>query len=1373
MSVPDWPSRPGISDEFLAKAGVTVLADPARLHIPYHDIAGNFTDHFRDRFKSPVTGTDGKEQRYSQPFQSGMYAYLPPFPFAKGEDLYLTEGEFKGLALCEAGYNAVALPGLYCYCDQVLLPELRDAVELIAPPTIFFIGDADTLFNLDFYRSAAFLADAFPNIPVRLIQPPLDGPKGVDDVRAEKGRRFNHWLDEATQDASLVVKGQNFVQTAALRLTEKAASVQRSHLEKLIKMATEATKTSEPLWAISSLKEVIQKCSGLKQAHFDKALKEKLNEGVEQSIGADHTSDLLAYYDSIKNNPWPEPIELSDILQELYDLTKVYIATEDDTRILTTLWAGITYARTTCPYLPMLIFTAPEEESGKTNYQTIIGLCCYRPRTLVGLSPNSFHRAVEESKGTFLIDEARAGADDGLLRSFLNAGFNNTGNPVLSPTVPRYNTDACRMEHFKTTYFKTFAGIGTFLERDTLTRSIIIRMRPYLLAEEKSVKDIAFLTDDETLNIARKFTAYWTDERVADFKSQCISMIHTMPEQLRGRHKQKFCPLYALAKLAGKHWYQRIEAASLATLKKPNPAQLSLSQQCMRDVATVVMRETSNKADGAPTLLLTTIKGGRDFIGTDTLITAMKNLPEAPWKSYGQAKRTLLPNDLYFLLKPYEELKCERPRFGPTKVSGMFTDNIMDVYRRHCRANEVVTVPESEDELEVIKPTPEPPGRGPGNRPGTPAPDRVSASVSTTYVDRAPGKPVSEGGPIFSQKSGLSASPLVYVTDEDQLSAVLQDLQKPGAVALDIETYYPDAKVTKTGKRMKTAVSTVTDRYQSKIRLLQLYRDGAENVWLLDMIALDADSTPFQMLRETLAGKEIIGHNITGFDLPWIWEHLKIGASSIKDTLVAHRLLYGGMQPADAPADLGSVLSRTLQLDLPKDQGSSDWGTETLTMEQLVYSAHDVYHLHEVLRVQEAELAKAKLDTAWKLEHRLAPIVVGMTNHGIGFNVDGLDAPKAEMEARIAEAKHRALTWLGNPELNLNSPKQLLPAFEARGHQLSGTSEEALKANGSEGALLLLEYRNIRDKELKFLIGLSAATRADGRIHAIFSSTGTKTGRFSCKDPNLQNIPKLGKGLFPIRSLFQAAPGKKLVIADFAQMELVAASVLAPEPKMLAAFQAGEDLHCRTASILLGRTVTKDDKANRSLAKAVNFGLLYGQSAPGLKTYAKNSYGVTMTDEESVQFRDAFFSEYQGLADWHERARADANNPDITEVRTHRIGRRQHLASAEHWWPRFASLVNTPIQGSCAEVAKLGLLDIGEKLKGRAQLVLCVHDEIIVECAEDDAEAVLVEVQAIMETRSAQVFNGQKIGVEAHIEDNWAGVKMPTRSTDKDLALSA
>jgi DNA polymerase-1 len=1378
MSTADFPSRPGISDDFLAKAGVTVLADPARLHIPYHDIPGKPTGHFRDRFKSPVTGADGKPQRYSQPFESGMHAYLPPFPFAKGEELYVTEGEFKALALSEAGYNAVALPGLYCYCDQEILPGLLDAVESIAPPTIFFTGDADTLFNLDFYRSAKFLADAFTDIPVRLIQPPLDGPKGVDDVKEETGRRFARWLDDATRDATLVIAGQNFLQTAAIRLVERSKSVRAVHLEKLIKMAVEATKASEPLWAITQLRGAIQKCSNLGQVNFDKSVREKLNEGAEQSIGADHKDELLAHYDWIKNNPWSDSVELSDILQELYDLTKVYIATEDDTRILAALWVGITYARKECPYLPMLVFWSPEKSCGKTNYMTLVGVTAYRPSLLVNVSPASFHRVVEGSKGTFMIDEAKTIADDSLMRQFLNSGFNNSGCPVLSPTVPRYNADTGRMEHFRTNYFKAFAGIGNFLEDDTISRSIMIRMDKY---NGPRLRDMSYLNHEDQYAIARKFTAYWTADRLGAFRAQCADVMDRMPSELWDRDKQKFCPLFALAEQAGNGWSERITQASLATLAQPDLAPLSLSQRAMRDAGFVVERELADKAEHKATVLLT--KNQRDFIATDALIKTMLVLPEAPWRSYGPSKKILDANGLYYFLKPYG-LESEHVRFGTTTARGMYTDKIMEVfnrYRKMCHrategggtTSECGGTAETEPSVDQATDGSAPPNSVPPNSVPPPVPAMVAHVIYEGKHDEcATVPPVSEGTPVI-------APPFIYVTDEDQLSAILQDLQQPGDVALDIETYYPDAKVTKKGKRMKVAISTVTDRYQSKIRLLQLYRDGSDTVWLLDLMALDSDSVLFHMLRETLAAKDIIGHNITGFDLPWVWEHLRINASHIKDTMTAHRLLYGGLD--DAPADLGSVFKRTIQLDLPKDQGSSDWGTETLTEEQLVYAAHDVRHLHDVLRAQEAELSKAKLDTAWKLEKRLAPIVVGMTNCGFGFNLDGVDEAKADLELRLADARHRALAWFGSPELNLNSNIQLLAAFQTKGRHLTATSEEALKADGSEGALLLLEYRNIRDKELKFLTGLSEATRADGRIHAVFNSVGTKTGRFSCKDPNLQNVPRLSKGRFPIRSLFQASPGKKLVIADFAQMELVAAAVLAPEPKMLAAFQAGEDLHCRTASILLGRMVTKDDKANRSLAKAVNFGLLYGQTAPGLKTYAKNSYGVTMSDEESVQFREAFFNEYQGLAAWHERARADANDPGVIEVRTHRVGRRRHLAGVEHWWSRFTSLLNTPIQGSCAEVTKLGLLDIGEKLKGRAQLVSCVHDEIIVECAEYDADAVLAEVQEIMEIRSAQVFNGQKIGVEAHVEDNWAGVKMPTytdaRSTEDatqtELVLSA
>jgi DNA polymerase I-like protein with 3'-5' exonuclease and polymerase domains len=537
-------------------------------------------------------------------------------------------------------------------------------------------------------------------------------------------------------------------------------------------------------------------------------------------------------------------------------------------------------------------------------------------------------------------------------------------------------------------------------------------------------------------------------------------------------------------------------------------------------------------------------------------------------------------------------------------------------------------------------------------------------------------------------KSEIPAPPYTYVTEEAQLADVVRDLAQPGAIALDIETYYPDARVTKEGKRMKVSVDKVCDRYKSKIRLLQLYRDGSDQVWLVDIRALEKTnsigSTSFQAIRDILAEREIVGHNATCFDLAWVWEHLRIRVKNVKDTMTAHRLLLGGVNSSDAPAGLGSVFELMLQLDLPKDQGSSDWGTNQLTTEQLDYAAHDVLHLHELLRKREAELIKDDLSIAWELEQRLAPIVVDMTNRGMAFDIDSTPKVKHAIEQRLDAAKQKALAWFGLPDLNLNAPGQLLKAFQDKGITLPNTKSATLGANDSEGAELVLEYRNIRDHELKFVESAIKATRPDGRIHATFNPVGAETGRLSSKNRNLQSVPrpdpKNHPERFPIRELFRAASGKKLVIADFSQMELVAAAVIAPEPVMLDAFQNKQDLHCRTASVLLGRPITKADQDERSLAKAVNFGLLYGQKGRGLKKYAKNAFDVDMTEAEANQFYDEFFREYQGLAAWQAQAKRDANDEKVIEVRTLGVGRRQYIG--DRWWgdtrhcsiPRFRAL---------------------------------------------------------------------------------------------------
>lgn len=160
---------------------------------------------------------------------------------------------------------------------------------------------------------------------------------------------------------------------------------------------------------------------------------------------------------------------------------------------------------------------------------------------------------------------------------------------------------------------------------------------------------MSYLNHEDQYAIARKFTAYWTADRLGEFRAQCSDVMDRMPSELWDRDKQKFCPLFALAEQAGNGWPEKIAQASLATLTQPDLAPLSLSQRAMRDAGFVVERELADKAEHKATVLLT--KNQRDFIATDALIKTMLVLPEAPWRSYGPSKKILDANGLYHFLK--------------------------------------------------------------------------------------------------------------------------------------------------------------------------------------------------------------------------------------------------------------------------------------------------------------------------------------------------------------------------------------------------------------------------------------------------------------------------------------------------------------------------------------------------------------------------------------------------------------------------------------------------------------------------------------------------------------------------------------------------
>ena len=568
----------------------------------------------------------------------------------------------------------------------------------------------------------------------------------------------------------------------------------------------------------------------------------------------------------------------------------------------------------------------------------------------------------------------------------------------------------------------------------------------------------------------------------------------------------------------------------------------------------------------------------------------------------------------------------------------------------------------------------------------------------------------------------------IFCSLRSDLDRIALDLTGASRIALDIETYGP-----RKGDGL--------DPWKGDIRLLSLRRENG-TIWTIDLRAIGYELGPLKSILEETG---IIIHNAK-FDLLWLRVKCGLFAKRVHCTLTAARLLVAGTKPGN---NLDQCLERYLGIVPSADHSRSDWASMLLTEDQLGYAARDVAHLHDLLATMESELETSGLDIVWALENSLLPVVVGMEATGMHVEREKLRAVADEALNLALEASNDLRVALGNPGINPGSPAQLLAALRGKGIKLESTAEEKLKeANDGHLVPLVLAFREA-SKRAQQAESLIDHIKQDGRIHGRFEPLGTATGRFSSKEPNLQNI---GRG--EIREAFTAPAGKHLIVADYSQIELRAAAAIAGETKMIAAYQAGADLHKLTAATVLGKEEDQVTKADRQLAKAVNFGLLYGQSAPGLVKYAATSYGVTMSEDEATRIRQAFFRTYSRLRQWHGLSHNQAEE-GITEVRT-RTGRRRLIPSTASDWERFTAIVNTPVQGGTADGMKHALILIHERLPKSARIVSTVHDEVVVECREESADECREIITTAMVEAMAALFPEVPVEVEANICTTWA-----------------
>jgi DNA polymerase-1 len=446
-------------------------------------------------------------------------------------------------------------------------------------------------------------------------------------------------------------------------------------------------------------------------------------------------------------------------------------------------------------------------------------------------------------------------------------------------------------------------------------------------------------------------------------------------------------------------------------------------------------------------------------------------------------------------------------------------------------------------------------------------------------------------------------------------------------------------------------------------------------------------------------------------------------------------------------------------------------GVKQLTFNQIElekaapYAAEDAditLRLHQTLWPQVAAVPTLQ-SVLESIELPLVPILADMERCGALISVPKLAEQSQQIEVRLRELELQAHDMAGQA-FNLASPKQLaeilfeklgLPVLKKTPKGAPSTAEEVLAelAETYELPRLLLEHRTLAKLKSTYTDKLPLMVNAaTGRVHTSYHQAVTATGRLSSTDPNLQNIPIRSEEGRRIRQAFIAAPGYKLVAADYSQIELRIMAHLSEDPGLLRAFAAGQDIHRATAAEIMGITPDDVTTEQRRNAKAINFGLIYGMSAFGLA----KQLGIPRS--EAQHYMDRYFARYPGVQRYMERTRVQAEEQGYVETL---FGRRLYLPDirARNQGLRKAAeraAINAPMQGTAADIIKRAMILLAQWLPGceanSIRMLMQVHDELVFEVQEDKVDVYLPEIRRLM-SDAAELAVPLEVGIG--VGDNW------------------
>jgi DNA polymerase I len=580
----------------------------------------------------------------------------------------------------------------------------------------------------------------------------------------------------------------------------------------------------------------------------------------------------------------------------------------------------------------------------------------------------------------------------------------------------------------------------------------------------------------------------------------------------------------------------------------------------------------------------------------------------------------------------------------------------------------------------------------------------------------------------------------------EELRKTIETLTSQPVVGLDTET-------------------TELDPYTSRLRLIQLATP--DRVYVIDFDRFsDGDtrkSEALEPLRRLMAAPRPIkiAHNAK-FDAKFIKHNLGVDLGGLFDTLLASQLVGAG--DIEERHGLETVANRYLNELVDKSERLSNWNLE-LTAAQLEYAARDAAVL---LPLREKLIERLKAESLVKcaqLEFECVMPVVDLELAGIFMHKDrwleqlGIVEKRREelaeqLQSVLAEESSQG-SLFGGPQredINLDSQQQLTKALNRLGIQLpDSTRNWKLQPLAAQYPIIatLLEYRTVQKALTSYGTNMiEMINPVTKRLHADFRQIGAPTGRFACTNPNIQQVPHAVE----YRRCFSGHPeGRKLIIADYSQIELRILAAFSGDRGFADAFNSGADLHRVTASQVFNTGLDQVTKEQRDFAKRLNFGVVYGI---GAQRFALMT-GLSVSEAENVLRR--YFGTYSGLDSYLREAASRAVSERQARTGSGRLVRfrydendRQQVSMTQR------NGKNTPIQGTSADILKRALRLLKDDLATtNAQIVNIIHDEIVVEADADQAEDVAARVERIMCAAGQEYLRTVPVKVETEIADEW------------------